>query len=330
LRPLLRLTVALAVLALTVASPAAEPLGRLQAVTVTDQLVLPARLPDGSRLREVSGLAWDTGSSQLLMVSDRGRLLRWTVRIELGRMRLHLVHATALGAGVDAESLDVVDGMAVVADEASGTALWLAADSRPQRRSPLPGDLPALPPGELPAPIPGAQAAPRHGAPQTARPAAPQGQRGVEAIAWHAAHGLLAVPQAPAGRPPGTPGEPPAHTVAAEDGTRWRLPAGAGLRAHIKAAHLLAPDRLLLLERQQPKRGAQRWLLREVALESCRGGLCDSVDLPLNLPPGMAGDNFEGLACPGLQRCLLVSDDGTQAQPRTLLLLLHLHRKTRP
>lgn len=276
---------------------AAQP---LRAVELRDALVLPVELGTDEptlRLRETSGLAWDTTRQRWWSVSDRGLLVQWVVSFDGGRLAARAAWAGRIEGRPNAESVDVLPpatpgtepALAVLDEEG---ARWLRIDAR---GAPL-----------------GTTALPAHERADYTR--------GVEALAWHPRHGVIVVPQRPAR------GETArAHLLVAADGRAWTLPP-AGDRASIKAAHVDAQGRLLLLEKIASAPLPGRWWLREVDLARCTAIACDAP--PVALPVGSLADddNLEGLACRDDGHCLLVSDDGRLAAPRTRLLWVALRR----
>lgn len=230
--------------------------------------------------RELSGLAWDGARGELMSVSDRGHWLRW--RLDTGpdgHWRATAVAGGPLGPPrVNAEAVTWQAGPPaargwLVADENRHRVLRLDPDGRPRDTRALPAGLP------------------------------PRGRgHGVEALAWHPRHGLIAALQQPrAGW----------HELHADDGWSCRVPATPGGRSALKDMQLLDTTRLLLLERLQDA-GTLRTLLRPVDLADC-----GKVLPPVAVPGG--GLNHEGLACPDARHCLVVSDDGAGAGGTHLL-----------
>lgn len=282
----------------------------LRHAEVLDILVMPHALPAGQRLREVSGLAWDVLANQLVTVSDRGVVARWMLDIDRRRLvSAWPVHAQRLlpAARVNAESIDVQPappgqpasaGRLLVADEAAHRVL--VADWRGAA-----GAAPAMP---LPGPPPATSG--RHA------------KDGIEAIAWHPRHGLLAVRQ----HALAAAGSADVHHVMAADGRRWALRATPGGRASVKALHRVDDTRLLLLEKLTGD-GRRRLLLRELDLDTCAADEpCDGATAEIDRRTFDVDDNFEGLACLDESLCLIASDDGRLAAPRTVLALLLLSR----
>lgn len=266
-------------------------------------------LPTAWGAHELSALAWVPPESALLAVSDRGWLWRLPVRIEVGaggveRLRLQPVAepvrlaAGAAGAAPNAESLSWrAPGQLVIADEGRPQALVVDTAGRFLRLEAMP----------VPA-----------GAGQGQR----AGGQGVEAMTAHPDHGLIAALQRP---PKGA--DAASHSVHAADGGLWRLAAAPGGRSAVKAMELLDSDTLLVLERVATGKTLQA-VLRPMSLAACAAPkACDSPVLPLRHARLQGRDNFEGLACPTPDRCLVVSDDGGRgAASPTLLLLVGLTR----
>lgn len=294
---------AMAAASIVVAAASAAPPARgpLQAVQLRDAQLLPATPGPGAggpRLRETSGLAWDGSRQCWWSVSDRGLLVAWQVGFDGGRLAARASAAVWIEGRPNAESVELLpppqpggEAPLAVLDEAAAKWHRIDAQGRRQATAPLPA----------------------HADVATTR--------GVEALARHPRHGLVHVPQHAARGAAGR-----LHHIVAEDGRRWTLPA-AGDRASIKAAHVDVEGRLLLLEKLGRAALPQRWWLRELRLDGCAAdGRCETV--PVALPTDLLADddNLEGLACRDDAHCLVVSDDGRLAGPRTRLLWLALQR----
>lgn len=263
--------------ALLLAAGEATAAPPLPALPVADHLVLPA----GSA--ELSGLAWRAEDRSLMAVSDRGHWRRWRLSLAPGRIAgLEAMASGRIGPGrVNAEAVVAAPGGGwLVADEAAHRVRRLDAQDRPAGERPLPPGLAGQAPG-------------RHG---------------VEALAWHGRHGLVAALQRPvAGH----------HVLHADDGWSCRVPVAAGGRSTLKDMLALDDRDLLLLEKQDLASG-HRTLLRRVDLDRCGAPPATWVLATEGLPAGL---NFEGLACVDTRRCLLVSDDGAGAGPTVLVLV---------
>jgi hypothetical protein len=272
----------------------------LQGVQAIDALVLPAELgpaDSGPRLREVSGLAWDGARQRWWSVSDRGLLVAWQMSFDGGRLAATALWSGRMEGRPNAESVEVLPQSPPGAEAALAV---LDEDAVQWRRIDPQGRLLATTP--------------------LAAHARADYTRGVEALARHPRHGLVVVPQRPA------KGGGRAHLIVAEDGRAWTLPP-AGERASIKAAHVDARGRLLLLEKLAAAALPGRWWLREVDLDACAAdGRCEAPPVALPSERLADDDNLEGLACRDDAHCLVVSDDGPLPAPRTRLLWLALQR----
>lgn len=270
------------------------------AATLLQALPVPTTAADGTKPRELSGLAWSPDGQTLAAVSDRGRLFHWQVRWaqglidSLAPVRVNtLVHE---GRVLNAEAL---------AWQALPVPTLLVADEAAPQVWPVSPDG-VLGLGQaLPAPLRDSQA--RRGA-----------NNGVEGLAWHPAHGLLAAPQRPlAGLPEDV------HRIYAGSGAHWDLSAVVP-RSNIKALDVLPDGQLLVLERY--KAGHEhRHVLRRLDLARCGGAQrCAPPAWAVPLPAAAAAPasvNLEGLACLDSRRCLLVSDDGGRPGTGWFLLL---------
>jgi hypothetical protein len=257
--------------------------------------------------REISGLAFGPDGQTLYAVSDRGRLSRLAVRIGHdadGTRRLRLQtppQRIALAAGLrpNAEALAwraagtaAPAGGLLIADEQTHQALLVDVQGRRLGTLALPG---TPPPGNN------------------------GGGSGVEAMAWHPVHGLMAALQRP---PRGA--DKQVHLLHSGDGRTWGFEAGAA-RASLKALEVTAEGVWVLEKLDQGK--THRTLLRRLSAEACAPQqLCESARLELTDPRLRADDNLEALACRGDGRCVLASDDGGAAGGRTVLMLVQLPR----
>lgn len=287
-------------LAALVAAALAAPAGLAQAVRIVDRRPIerPAAVA-GPRLAELSGLAWDAPSGELLAVSDRGGVFRIALGMQDGRLLSASVRLAARIGGTDgpkvnAESV-VRDGQGRwwVADEAGHELLQIDEGGAVLGRERLPGRL--------------------------RDPAAlGEANSGIEALAWHPRHGRLFVPQRPLRDDP-----PELHLIHADDGRRFALRADARAPSRIKAADTPVEGELLLLEKLKTADG-DRFQLRRLRLADCPAEQpCDPPAWPI-APSATDGLNVEGLACLGPRLCLLVNDDGRPALPGSVLLLIEL------
>jgi Esterase-like activity of phytase len=299
--------VLLTMVACATPAQAAEP-PRLAGLALLDMRVLSADDIGGQRPSELSGLAWDHDEAQLYAVTDRGRLFRFAIDIAHGRIAALVPLAGGLIGGVrrpDAEALWLRhgrngrrgDGELVLADESALDALVIDLEGRPKASEPLPEAL-------------------------RDRERWHDASSGIEALAWHGRHGLMAALQRPLrGSPPGV------HHVHAGSGRSWASIAYPGGRSSIKAIEPVDEGRLLVLEKVKLD-GGHLTVLRELRLDGCaREAPCDAPAALLRDSQLLPDDNFEGMACVDVDLCLLVTDSGGSSAGRTLIALVRITRQ---
>ncbi len=280
-----------------------------RAVVLATIQVLPP--PEKGRKRlELSGLGWNPRTGELLAVSDRGQA--GVVDLDLAqplpaRAGWRSWQGLPPGLPRNAEALawrpTAEGGEWLLATEPSPGAFRVAAG----------------------APLGSPAAAPLSWPPGLAAHLARGGRHGVEALAWHPLHGLLAAAQRPDG--PALDGAPPQHAVHAESGS-WRF-AAHGDQSHLKAIEVLPDGTLLLLERTRQEGSADfQTHLRWIDLRTCGGpAVCAAPAVAFSLPLRAGAINDEGLACTPALRCWIVNDDGAAAVPGTRLLQFELVRR---
>jgi hypothetical protein len=277
----------------------------------------------GPTARELSALAWDPRARELVAVSDRGRLFRYRLALQGGQWRAEQVMAQRLDLGVRAGGQAQlgsrnVEALAWHRTGPDGAGELLVAPEQGDHVTRLGAEGQVL--GTLAWPTAVAAALARAGA---------EGQRhGVEAIAWHDRHGLLAATQRPTRSPPrAAGGAERLHWIHAASGARWGF-AASGRDSHLKAIESLPDGTLLLLERTQA-RGDERLhtVLRWLDLGACgEARLCAAPLLPMQPAPIVGPDNVEGLACNDEGTCWLVSDGGAGDKPPTRMWQFRLAR----
>jgi Esterase-like activity of phytase len=293
-------------------SSPSQQAAKAQLATVLDVRAM-ARVPKTTShaLRELSGLDWDAKRQVLVAVTDRGWLLEFTLDPRANTLAgLELLSATELVPSakprVNGESVVARPDAWWVADETRRRVLEFKRDGSLRAEMALPGAL-----GQ-------------HAAFQPAgQPADQQAdKRGVEALAQHARHGLLAVLQRPQTTDP-----PGMHLVHAEHGGRtWAVAHTPGGRSTIKAADLRGDD-LRLLEKLDPslKGAPHRYFVHEIKLAANAANTAQPGRTWFIDDARLSGHNFEGLACLDDLRCVLVSDGGAdKASERTMFVLLRL------
>lgn len=271
---------------------------------ITDVYRLPATLPGGAALRELSGLAWDASNRSLVGVTDRGLIVRWTIKLVYGRVdRITLLSAQRIASPkkLNAESIEWVASSAQprgelrVVDEKSDVIHTVNSVGEITATSPLNKALVAQ------------------------RPAG--ATSGVEAIAHHPRYGLLAVNQRGSAqdRASGT------HRIFSEHGRQWAFQGKRNVNSSIKAMHLLNKRQLVLLEKTIDETRTMRYWLRILNLEKCSTAeLCDPISLAIVNPRIADDDNFEALACVDSAYCVIATDDGKLAEPRTVIVVVKL------
>jgi Esterase-like activity of phytase len=259
-------------------------------------LPIPAAPIDGRPVTELSGLAWDAESGELMAVSDRGHWLRWRIELTPDR-RLRLVPRAAgaiASRRVNAEAVTAIPGRGPqagwwVVDENRHRIVELARDGTPRGERAMPGGLPVRPRGVLG----GARS------------------HGVEAVAWHPRHGLIAALQKP---------QDGAFELHADDGLLCRVPVTPGSKQALKDMHRIDERRLLLLERLE-SRGRRRVLLRTLDPSEPEECAAPVAELELDLSGLPAEVNLEGLTCIDNRHCLVVNDDDGRPGGSWLLLV---------
>lgn len=284
-----------------------------RAAQVLAVIELPAVEVDGLKVREISALAWSPEDGMLYAASDKGRLFRYQLQWEAGRLGGAMPRgATALLSPRERRPMNIEALSWQRPKPGQPARLLLAAESDTNAWS---IDLPlraahTMQPLAWPAAVAAALAAP--------------GRHGVEAAEWHPAHGLLAATQRPLAS--ASAAAAIQHVIHAADGAKWRLVA-AGQQSDIKAIERIGDQRLLVLERiRGGVEDERRFVLRDLALSACVNAPCNPSALNLTSAMLDGRDNFEGMACPDDSNCLLVSDDGSAGAGTTKLVHIRLHR----
>ena len=284
----------------------AQPVHRIVAAEVLDLVRVNEQAKPAPPMRELSGLAWDNDEGRLIAVSDRGGVFSFTLDIEQGRIEAVVVSSAAAIQSprrINAESVWVRNGD----NRKQGDSEILVADERASNVAVV--DLQ----GSIRSHITLPQAL-------RDRRRYEEKSKGVEAMAWHSRHGLVAAPQRP------LQGHAPSiHRIYASEGTVWAFIADRRGLSSVKAMESLGEGQLLVLEKVRTPAGDVS-VLREIALAACSEvSPCDPPALALHHPEIDSRHNFEGLACIARDLCLLVTDDGKPGSAPGTLALVRLN-----
>lgn len=279
-----------------------------QGVQIGGALWLPHDMPDGVRLRGLSGLAWSESEQVLYAVSDFGWLFRMQAVFTKGQLtdvRLLDSHplTDAAGRPVRGKWRDA-EGLSFAPGPDGQPALYVSFERVPRiTRIDTKGRWQA----DVPLPAPFATPA------SYANPNA-----ALEALAWHPRRGLLSAPEFPP-----RDAQPAGHTpVFSLDGRRYPYLLHTGPRCALVALDTWVGDEMLSLERCYDGNRLEI-ALRRFTLPGTDGFTIrpDSLAL-LRLQDGWLLDNFEGMTRIGARGLLLVSDDNDSTRQRTLLMYL--------
>jgi len=282
---------------------------RAGSLRVRGALVLRDHPATARTPREISGLAWSEDDRILYAVSDAGQLLHLRPRFEqeqLTALYLLAVHplTDAAGRSLPRAAADA-EGLALQAGEdgvVGNSRLLISFEGRPVlaehgtdgRRLRL---------LRLPPPLAEAH---RYASPNL----------GLEALAWHPAHGAILAPERPVrGAAPG------AVTLYAGDGTRWRYLVDDTAAQSITGLDSLPDGSLLALER----RYARPWLPVVITLSRLHpaaDGLKVERLARFSSAEGWPVDNFEAIAHHRGGRFFIASDDNASRWQRALIVYL--------
>lgn len=290
--------------ALMLILPAAGP-AAAQSVTVLGRVVLGESRLDGQKIGEFSALVRDPAGDGVIAVSDRGYLARLDLTFSAGRLTGVTPRAVHLLRGPDGRPLRDDDfnpegaalmpdgGIAIVAETGPRLAVF-DTEGRWLREELLPEALR-----------------------DAARQSSPKD--GVEALAWTAQAGFIALTEEPqAGRPRDL------HALHSTQAGSAEFLARETDSVSIKGMET-AGGRLVLLERSRDDATrALRPALRLIVPEDCLGRpACPTRRLPLVLE-GLVDADFEGIAALGDRTFLIVSDDRIDGALRSVFVLLRL------
>ncbi len=264
---------------------------------VLDRIALPERSSVGSKIRELSGLGWDSDEKLLYAVGDNGYLYHFKIDIVADRfLKVEPVYSSAIADSAqgilsweltNAEGLDVRNGANGVTEDAE---LIIAFEDGPSIGR-------FTPKGQFIAEIKLPEILADASVYLTAN-------KRLESVSEMAPYGVLTAPEAHL-----TDETDNFHSVFAMDGHRWRFPALQNDQDSVKAIDRLPENRLLILIRtRDPSTNEPQSHLRIVDLAHCGGNIvCPVTEVAVSDSKLIAGD-FEGMTSIGNGLYLLVTD----------------------
>lgn len=268
--------------------------GAAPKVEVLDSVESPAEGANGSRIEELSGLAWDADEGMLYAVSDTGVLHHFRLRLDGSRIaEIKEVYSAPLSeedgtqlTATDAEDVTVVNGDN---GRKADSELLIALEDGPAVARFTPqgkriADV-ALPP------------------PLADKARYAKKNRRLESVAFDAHRGVVTAPETPLADQPED-----LHTLYAADGAEWAFKAFQPGQSNLKAVELLPDGNALVLERTREKKGAPFVArLRYVDLAGCaEKAPCGVTELPSGSEA--LANNFEGMTRLSGNLLLLVTD----------------------
>jgi hypothetical protein len=252
---------------------------------------------------EISDLAWLPKKRTLMLLSDKGRLYRFTAEFNATSMHLqpiaayrlrtkkgrHLTHAQHDSEGLTVDG----SGHLVVSFEGKARVAYLSLHGKIKRKLPLPDLL---------------KGSHRYSGKN----------KQLEAIAWHPRYGLLTAKERP---PKGV--APDRQSLISLRGKVWHFRAESFPNDGVTAIEVMDDGNVLVLERALDRRNLLAVItLKKVYLDTeDKAGECQTEIIgQLRSDRGWLVDNFEGLARVGSHRYVMVSDDGGNFFQKTLLI----------
>lgn len=278
--------------------------GGQPSVRVVRSITLPDEIA-GSRIRELSGLAYNPASNVLWAVSDHGELHEFLLQFNDGvPIGVSLASSVELGLGFRS-----AEGLAYTPSAGAGQQgrLLIAFEDGPAiiSRS-IPGDsavqLPLPPPLDNPTAY------------------AEENSR-LEAVATDVGGRFFTAPEEALKDRPDTE-----HTIFAEDASTIRIPTFQAHRSNLKAIEYLADaGKLLILERTRDDASVSTMRLRLVDLNSCtREKMCAVIELLPDRPDTFVG-NFEGLTRLGGNYFAAVTDSNPKKNETTRIVFFEIN-----
>lgn len=277
------------------------------------QVGIPNTSPTGIQVSELSALAWDQDEQLLYALSDKGILFHFRIKVEKNKiLSADVVYAVHLAPNEDSAASHWefdTEGLAlnnanngllgdtelIAASERTHHLIYLTPMGEILRKldvfSPLDNSL-------------GYQGV----------------NKGLEAVAYHADHGVLTAPEVPLkGGPHWT------HTIYANQG-QWSF-LKYSKESRLKAIEVLPDGNLMVLERTKlkprPSFKAYATSLQLINIRDCLPTkLCMAAKKAV-LP--MVTDNLEGLTYINDRQFLMVNDHSGEGGPGGKLILITLH-----
>lgn len=278
-----------------------------ETVTVLGQVVLGESKLDGEKIGEFSALVRDPVGAGVLGISDRGYMARLEIGMTDGRLTrvtpasVHVLTGSDGGAMRDQEFNP--EGAALLGD---GTVAVVSESGPRLSVFDLQGNW--LRDEALPAPL------------QDASLQASE-KDGIEAVAWTAANGFIAMVEEPqSGQPRDL------HALHSTLSGSVDFSTGQEDSISIKAIETLG-NRMVILERTRDDvtEAMQPWL-RLIDIDTCLGqALCETQQLPIALN-GLSDADFEGLVALDDTTFLMVSDDKIEGDLRSVFVLLRIEQ----
>jgi Esterase-like activity of phytase len=263
---------------------------------ILDRIQVADHSSDGTKINELSGLAWDTDAKRLYAVSDNGYLHAFSLEIQSDRIaKLESVASSYIADArggffswnlTDAEDLHVENGDNGKPDDAE---LVIAFEDGPAlARFTSTGEFLK----EVPLPQPLADTS-----------SYTSSNKRIESVSEVPGIGMITAPEEHLVSEPATE-----HSIFALDGRSWKFPARESARSSVKALESLSDGRVLVLLRtRNPDTGSQEANLSIVDLAHCRAEtLCQVTDVAIS-SASIAGD-FEGMTRVGPDLYVLVTD----------------------
>lgn len=299
----MKATLAFAVAGLFLAPAGTGDAGAQPSVRIVRSITLPGEIA-GSRIRELSGLAFDPATKALWAVSDHGELHEFLLQFEDGvPTGVRLANSAELGlAFTSAEGLAYAPSVGV----GQQGRLLIAFEDGPAIVSRAISGASAV---QLPLPLPLDD--PLAYAEENSR---------LEAVAIAAGGRFLTAPEeALKGRPDTE------HTLFASDGDSLRIPTFQAHRSNLKAIEYLADvGKLLILERTRDDASVSTMRLRLVDLNSCtQEKMCAVTELLPDRADSFVG-NFEGLARLGGNYFAAVTDSNPKKNETTRIVIFEI------